>query len=238
MSQAIRPQFTYLGHSTVRCDLPGGEVVLIDPWVAGNPACPDEAKSFERIDAMLITHGHFDHMADAVELAKRHRPSIVISTYEICHWLERQGVENASPMNIGGSQQALGLHVIQVQAVHTSTIEDDGKLIYGGPATGYVVRLDSGYTFYHAGDTDVFTDMQLIADLYGPDLAFLPIGDRFTMGPHQAALACKFLQVQEVVPIHWGTFPLLTGTPDMLSRELSSHGVSCEVIALQPGETY
>lgn len=236
MTHATRPHFTYLGHSTVRCDLPGGEVILIDPWV-NNPVCPEEVKSFDRIDVMLITHGHFDHMADAVELAKVHRP-VVVSTYEICVWMERQGVEKTSPMNIGGTQVVHDVHITQVQAIHTSTIDDGERLIYGGPATGFVVRLADGYTFYHAGDTDVFTDMQLIADLYQPQLAFLPIGDRFTMGPQQAALACKFLQIQQVVPIHWGTFPQLTGTPDMLDQELRNRDASCEIIALQPGEIY
>lgn len=229
-----RPTFTYLGHSTVRCDLPGGEVVLIDPWVAQNPKCPPALHTFERIDAMLITHGHFDHMADAVELAKRHEP-VVVATYDLCAWLEKQGVKNCSGMNIGGSQEVLGMRVTQVQAVHTSGLPDGS---YGGTATGFIVRLPDGYTFYHAGDTALFSDMQLLAELYRPRLAFLPIGDRFTMDPHQAARACKFLEVQQVVPIHWGTFPLLTGTPAQLERELSSLGVNCEVVTLQPGEKY
>ncbi len=238
MFQPPRPKFTYLGHATVRCELPGGEVVLIDPWVDQNPSCPDEHKTFERIDAMLITHGHGDHMADAVALAKKHRPQVVIGTYELCQWLAGKGVENCSGMNVGGSQDALGLKVTQVFASHTSAIEDGGRVIDGGCATGFVVRLPDGYTFYHAGDTALFSDMQLIAELYRPKLAFLPIGDHFTMDPHQAALACKFLEVREVVPIHWGTFPLLTGTPDQLEQELENLGVNCQVITLQPGEAY
>ncbi len=238
MIHPARPKFTYLGHSTIRCDLPDGEVMLIDPWVDQNPSCPDALKNLERVDAILITHGHGDHMADAVAIAKKHKPEIVIGTYELCQWLASKGVENCSGMNVGGSQEALGCKVTQVQAIHSTAIEDEGRVIDGGCATGFVMRLPGGYTFYHAGDTALFSDMQLIADLYRPKLAFLPIGDHFTMDPLQAARACKFLEVREVVPIHWGTFPLLTGTPAQLEQELETRGVNCQVITLQPGEVY
>lgn len=234
-----RPTFTYLGHSTVHCQLPSGEVILINPWTAQNPACPDYLKEFDRIDIMLITNGHFDNCGDAIELAQKHRP-IVIGTYELCTWLESQGVNHCHAMNIGGTQQVLnGIRITQVQALHSSSVmEDNGNNTYAGSATGFVVRLDSGYTFYHAGNTGLFSDMKLIAELYRPSLAFLPIGDLYSMDPLQAAHACKFLEVEQVVPIFWGTFPMLTGTPDMFDMELNNLGVNCEMIPLHPGEKY
>ncbi|MDY7092799.1 MAG: metal-dependent hydrolase [Acidobacteriota bacterium] len=238
MSHSPRPKFTFLGHSTVRCDLPDGKVLLMEPWVDGNPSCPDELKSFERIDAMLITHAHADHMADAVALAKKYKPEAVVANFEICEWLAAQGVENVAPMNIGGNRKVLGMRVSMVRADHSSGLEDGGKYYDGGIASGFVVKLAEGYTFYHAGDTALFSDMQLIAELYRPELAFLPIGDVFTMDPHQAAKACRFLGVRHVVPIHWGTFPDLTGTPTQLSKELRDLGINCDVLTLQPGEVY
>ncbi len=238
MSQHDRPKFTYLGHSTVRCELVSGEVVLIDPWVMHNPSCPDELADFERIDAMLITHGHFDHIGDAVELARRHTPRVVVANFETCSWLESKGVENCSGMNTGGSQDVLGMKVTMVRADHSCGILDDGELVYGGSAGGYVVRLPSGFTFYHAGDTALFSDMQLIAELYRPELAFLPIGDLFTMDPAQAARACRYLGAQTVVPIHWGTFPALTGTPEQLEQACGDLGVNCRIHRLDPGDSY
>jgi L-ascorbate metabolism protein UlaG (beta-lactamase superfamily) len=233
-----RAQFTYLGHATVRCDMPSGEVILIDPWVQGNPACPPQLKEFSRLDAMLLTHAHFDHIGDAVELGKKHRPKKVVGCFELCLWLGKKGVENTSGMNLGGSQDVLGAKVTMVRADHSCGILDGDEVLYGGVAAGYVVRLPSGFTFYHSGDTALFTDMQLICELYRPELAFLPIGDLFTMDPHQAALACRFLGVQVVIPIHWGTFDALTGKPADLERELRTQGVSCEVVTLRPGESY
>ncbi len=238
MGQHPRPKFTYLGHATVRCDLPGGEVVLIDPWVMNNPACPEELKRFERLDAILITHAHSDHMGDAVELAKQYNRPRIVASYEICTWLGTKGVRNCSGMNLGGCQDVLGLQVSMVRADHSSSLTDNGQIVYGGLAAGYVVKLPGGYTFYHAGDTALFSDMQLIGEIYRPELAFLPIGDFYTMDPKQAASACRYLGARQVIPIHWGTFPVLTGKPEDLEKDLGSAGTNCKVITLKPGESY
>lgn len=238
MNQQERPEFTYLGHATVLFELPNGKRFLIDPWVGNNPSCPDELKDLGSLDAVLITHGHFDHMGDAVEVAERYQPEVVVGCFEVCQYLEGQGVQNCSPMNLGGSQEVLGTKVSMVRADHSSAIVEDGELLDGGTAAGYVVRLADGYTFYHSGDTALFSDMQLIAELYRPELAFLPIGDLFTMDPQQAARACRYLGVRRVVPIHWGTFPALTGTPDQLAQALGDLGINCKPVTLQPGETY
>lgn len=238
MSQHPRPTFTYLGHATVRCDLPSGEVVLIDPWVMGNPSCPEPQKKFDRLDAMLITHAHFDHMGDAVELAKRHKPGKIVANFELCTWLGSKGAKNCSGMNLGGSQDVLGMQVTMVRADHSCGISDGDQILYGGVAAGYVVRLPGGFTFYHAGDTALFSDMELIGEMYRPELVFLPIGDLFTMDPVQAARACRFLGARHVIPIHWGTFPPLTGTPEALIKALGDNGTNCKVIKLNPGEKY
>lgn len=238
MSQHTRPEFTYLGHATVLCDLPDGRRLLIDPWVVNNPACPEEHKELGSLDAVLITHAHSDHMGDAVEIARRYEPEIVVGSFEVCQYLAGKGVANCSGMNLGGSQEVLGVQVSMVRADHSSGLIEDGEIFDGGIASGYVVRLPGGYTFYHAGDTALFSDMQLIAELYRPELAFLPIGDLFTMDPQQAARACRYLGVREVVPIHWGTFPLLTGTPAQLEQALGDLGINCKAVVLQPGESY
>ena len=235
---SARPEFRYLGHSTVLCTLPGGKTILIDPWVDHNPACPPHAKRLDRVDAILITHAHSDHMGDAVELAKRHRPEKVVACYEIAAWLQGQGVERCAGMNLGGTQEVLGTRVSMVRADHSSGILTPDGIHYGGLAAGYVVRLPDGYTFYHAGDTALFSDMELIAELYRPELAFLPIGDLYTMGPLHAAIACRLLGVATTIPVHYATFPALTGTAGALAAALQDRGITTEVVALKPGETY
>lgn len=235
--RATRPTFTWLGHSALSCRFADGSVMLFDPWLEENPACPAELKHPERVDAMLVSHGHFDHFSDAVAIAKRLRPKVV-ANFEICTWMGARGVENTSGMNLGGSQEVLGCKVTMVRADHSSGIGEDGKLVYGGLAAGYVVRTPGDYTFYFAGDTALFGDMQLIGEMHRPDLAFLPCGDLYTMEPRHAAIACRMLGVKKVIPIHWGTFPALHGTPEQLAEELRRAGVGCEVVKLAPGESY
>jgi L-ascorbate metabolism protein UlaG (beta-lactamase superfamily) len=226
---------TWLGHAAFRITTPTGKVVLIDPWIASNPACPPELKKPGRVDTMLITHGHFDHIADAVELGKKFKPQIV-GIYEIGQWLESKGVGNVQAMNKGGTQRVGEIEVTMVNAIHSCGILDDGQIVYGGEACGYIVRLPGGLTIYHAGDTAVFGDMKLIADLYAPELALLPIGDLFTMSPREAALAIRLLNVRHVVPMHFGTFPVLTGTPDEL-RRITQDIAGLEIHTLAPGES-
>lgn len=209
---------TWLGHGTFELVLEDGQTVVIDPWVNGNPSFP-AGRDFPRIDTLLVTHGHFDHIGDAIALAKRFRPQ-VISNFEICSWLESKGVENTSAMNKGGTQQAGALKVTMTDAKHSSGILDEGKFVYGGEPAGYVLHLPDGRRAYFAGDTAVFGDMALIAELYQPELAFLPIGDHFTMGPQQAALAARLLKVSTVIPMHYGTFPVLAGKPAELAELL------------------
>ena len=180
-------QITWLGHGTFQFALPSGQVILMDPWTEGNPAYP-QGFEISRIDTMCISHGHFDHIHDAVPLATRFNPEVA-AIFETCHWLESKGVKNTRPMNKGGSQQLGGVTVTMTHAVHSCGIVDDGRIIYGGEAAGYVLRFDDGRAIYFAGDTNVFGDMQLIHEIYQPDLAFLPIGDLYTMSPREAAVA-------------------------------------------------
>ena len=235
MLQTRGNKLTWLGHAAFRITTPSGSVILIDPWVLSNPMTPAPDKKFDRIDVMLITHGHFDHIADAVALGKQFKPQVV-GIFETCGWLESKGLANTSPMNKGGTQRVGEIEITMVNAVHSCGIQDGDHVIYGGEACGYIVRLPGGLTIYHAGDTAVFGDMKIIGDLYAPHMALLPVGDRFTMGPREAALALRLLNVQHVVPMHYGTFPALTGRPETL-RDLTSDIPSIEIHALKPGES-
>jgi L-ascorbate metabolism protein UlaG (beta-lactamase superfamily) len=229
-------RLTYLGHSTFILTTKSGNVILIEPWVMGNPRCPPGLKKLARLDTMLITHCHGDHFDDAVELARTHKPQIV-AIYEACIWLGSKGLEEYTrPMSKGGTQRVGEIEVTMTHAFHSSSIIDDDKVIYAGEAAGYVVRLPNGLSIYHAGDTAVFGDMKLIGELYTPDVACLPIGDLFTMGPREAAHAIRLLGVKHVVPMHYATAPYLTGTPDEL-RALTSDIADLEIHTLQPGES-
>jgi len=226
--------YTWLGHATFLLVSPGGKRILFDPWVTGNPISPEAAKKLGALDLMLITHGHADHTGDAVAIARSSRAQVV-APFELSEWLQQKGLKNVIGMNPGGTLNVLGLSITMVQAVHSSSVEEDGKTIYLGVATGYVVRFEDGLTIYFAGDTAVFGDMRLIAEMYAPSIAFLPIGDLYTMGPEQAAKACELLNVKQVVPMHYGTFPVLTGTPEKLRALVAPKGV--QVMELKPGET-
>ena len=228
-------KITWLGHATFRLTTPAGQKILVDPWVMNNPSCPEDLKDPGDIDAMLITHGHFDHIADAVELAKAKSPQVACIA-ETAGWLGSKGVENLIGFNIGGTIDIAGCRVHMTHAVHSCGIQDGDKLVYGGAAAGYVIEFENGFKLYHAGDTAVFSDMALIGKLLRPDWAMLPIGDFYTMGPNSAAEAIRLLGCKTVVPMHWGTFPALTGTPDQL-RDAASDISGLEVVDLNPGDS-
>lgn len=220
---------TWLGHASFRIDTPGGKRVYVDPFLSGNPTCPESEHEPERVDVIALTHGHGDHVGDTVRLAKKFGPTVVCMV-ELKGWLGNQGapVGDLPGINKGGSQEVDGIRFTLVNAFHSSG-SDDGA--YLGEPAGLVVRLENGFTLYFAGDTCVFGDMQLIGRIYRPDVAVLPIGDWFTMGPDEAAVALELLDVKRCVPCHYGTFGLLTGTPERL-RELAP-GV--DVQAPEPG---
>jgi L-ascorbate metabolism protein UlaG (beta-lactamase superfamily) len=226
---------TWLGHATFQITTASGKIIVIDPWIEGNPVFPAALKPLPRVDLILVTHGHGDHTGDVVSLAQAHNAP-VLAVYEVAMWFASKGVANVIPMGKGGTTRVGDVEVTLVQAIHSSSMDDGGKTVYGGEPAGLIVRLPGGFTLYHAGDTCVFGDMRIIGELYKPDLACLPIGDHFTMGPREAAYAIRLLGVQHVIPIHYGTFPMLTGTPAAL-RELTQDIAGLEIHALKPGES-
>lgn len=223
---------TWLGHSSFRIRTPGGKEILFDPWYTGNPAFVESARP-KSADLILISHGHFDHFTDAAAIAKS-TGATVVGIWEITSYLGTKGLQKVEPMNKGGTIMTNGLRITMTDARHSSSFDDSG-IVYLGEAAGFIVKLENGQTLYFAGDTSLFGDMKVIGELYQPDIAFLPIGDRFTMGPDTAAIAAQWLGVKQVVPMHHGTFPLLSGTPEQLEQHLAGKGI--EVLKLKPGET-
>ena len=241
MSLGRDTTFTWYGHACIEVRTPGDKVILIDPWFR-NPLSTRSADAVDRCDVLLVTHGHGDHLGDAVALASRLRPSWPC-IHEMALWLGRRlpgGADAAMGMNKGGTVEVAGIKVTMTHADHSAGDWNAGgeTTLYLGEPAGFVVELENGFRFYHAGDTAVFGDMALIRDLYRPDIALLPIGGHFTMGPREAALAVELLGVRHVMPIHYGTFGLLAGTPDQLRSELDARGLGAvEVHAPPPGGT-
>ena len=226
---------TWLGHSAFHLVSPRGRHLLVDPWLEGNPMAPVGDSPITHVDAILVTHAHSDHAGDVVRLAKKFRSSVV-SIHEASEWFGRQGVEQSVGMGKGGTVNLAGVRVTMTHAIHSSSFDGEDRSYAGEPA-GYVVTFENGATIYFAGDTGPMLDMQLIGEMYRPEVAVLPIGDLYTMGPREAAYAMRMLKSRWVVPCHYGTFPALTGTPEAFRSELDRLGVQTEVVAPKPGQT-
>ncbi|HLH71049.1 MAG TPA: metal-dependent hydrolase [Candidatus Dormibacteraeota bacterium] len=223
--------FTWLGHGTWKVRTAGGKDLLVDGWVASNPVTPEHLKRIDRLDLMVLTHGHFDHVSDVVEIVRATHPR-VLCQMEVGNWLTKQGVpqEVVLGFNKGGTVEVDGITFTMVHAEHSSSTPDGA---YGGEPVGYVVTFENGFKVYFSGDTDVFGDMALIGELERPEVAFLSIGDFYTMGPRRAAKAVQLLGVKTVVPMHFGTFPALSGTPAKLQELV---GPEVTVLDLRPGD--
>ena len=217
-------KINWLGHATFELTFESGEVLVLDPWIVGNPAYP-AAYKIKRVDAIALSHGHFDHVNDVLPLAKEFEPKVV-GIFEVASFFEKKGAKNTIAMNKGGTVDLGFVKLTMTHALHSSSLKDGDDLVYGGEAAGYILTLRDGRKAYFAGDTTVFADMAIYAELYQPEIAFLPIGDHFTMGPDEAAYAARMLKVKQVIPMHYGTFPALTGTPDALAAMLDKDGIS------------
>ena len=239
MSLGNGVKLTWIGHASFILETPGGKRALIDPWMTGNPVCPDSLHDPGDVDLILLSHGHSDHTGDVLRLARDKSPAAVICMIELGDYLGSKGVENIMGGNKGGTLSAEGISVTLTHAFHSSSYgEEDGTIVYTGEPAGLIITLENGFRIYFAGDTTVFGDMALIGELYKPDFAMLPIGDFFTMGPMEAAKAVELLGVKHVLGMHYGTFPLLVGTPQGLRDELAKRGLTDVVVEeLQPGDT-
>ena len=234
MESSQGARITWLGHATVLIQTAKGTNILIDPFIADNPRYPKDFKLPSKIHFVLLTHGHGDHISDVVPVAEKH-DSTVVAIYELADYVSKQGVEKTIGMNLGGTVQLEEVAASMVEAKHSSGAQDQHGTHYVGIAAGYVLTIPDSPVVYHAGDTAVFGDMKLIGEFYHPEVALLPIGGHFTMGPKEAALASRFLGAKTILPLHFGTFPPLKGTPGELATLIDA-GV--RVVQWSPGDTF
>lgn len=228
-------KITYLGHSAFKVISPKGVILYIDPFLSGNPKTPPEMKTVDKADLILVTHGHGDHVGDTVSMAEKTNAKVVVIP-ELGRYLAKKGVKNVIGMNKGGTYTSHGIAITMVHATHSSSATEGDQIIYTGDPAGFVIRLENGFTMYHAGDTGLFSDMKLIGELYKPELSLLPIGSHYTMDPKEATYAAKLLGSKYVIPMHYGTFPVLTGTAEEFLK-LMKEVPQTKVIVLKPGET-
>lgn len=214
-------EITWLGHSGIK--IKGSKTVYIDPFLTGNPAASTTPEEITEADMVIVTHHHGDHLGDAFAICKKTGATLV-SIHEVAVEGEAEGIA-VEGMNIGGTIEANGVVVHMVTAIHSAE---------KGDPSGVVVELD-GQSLYHAGDTGLTYDMKLIGEFFHPDLSFIPIGDRYTMGVPSATKAVEFVQTKKVIPIHYGTFPIVSADPEDFKQRV---GDTAEVIILKPGETY
>lgn len=228
-------KITYLGHSAFQFVSPRGVIIYVDPFLTKNPKTPSTMKEVDKADVILVTHGHHDHIGDTISISQKTNAK-VITIYELGSFLTKKGAKNVVGMNKGGTYHSHGISFIMVPATHSSGIIEGDQIFYGGEPVGFVIRFENGFTVYHAGDTGVFSDMKIIGDLYKPYVSILPIGSHYTMGPKEAAYAAKLLGSKYVIPMHYGTSPALTGTPEEFLNWMKEVP-DTKVLVLKPGET-
>ena len=225
---------TWYGHAAFKIESPKGRIILIDPWL-DNPKAPSSARNIDRVDLILVTHGHADHIGNTVDLAQKFDATVICNS-DIAEYLKSKGVKKTEVLDYSGTYEVDNIKIIMVHADHGSSLDNNGQRMNGGLAVGFVIQCENGATLYHAGDTGVFGDMKLIAELYKPDVVMIPIGGKYTMGPKEAAKACELLNPKCIIPMHYDTFPALTGSPVELKNLLPAP-LKNKVVDILPGDT-